>query len=137
MKQLQVPFLLLAGDTILNVIAETLDGVASHKIDVTPWRGNESKPEARFAIAYGPENIFLKYYVIESNPRAVYTKPNDPVYKDSCVEFFIALEEDDNYYNFEFNFLGNVLVGYGAGAKDRMMLPVTLVKKIKAQTVLR
>jgi hypothetical protein len=43
----------------------------------------------------------------------VYTQPNEPVYKDSCVEFFVSSPETKDYYNFEFNAIGNILAAVG------------------------
>jgi hypothetical protein len=137
MKQLKVSFLPYLSTTFLNLISDSLDAVSGHRIDIMPWQENEKVPQARFTIAYGEDSVFLKYYIHEKNPRAVYTSPNEPVYKDSCVEFFIAFEGESKYYNFEFNFLGNALVGYGSDGKDRILLPIDVIKKIQAQTVIR
>jgi hypothetical protein len=136
MKHIKASFFSLDKDTPLNTVAESLDGETFHSIDISPWQQRGREPLVRFAIAYGEECIFLKYRVTESNPRAVYTRPNDPVYKDSCVEFFIALDDDSKYYNFEFNFFGNALVGYGSNSTDRIFLSGALIKKIRTQTVL-
>ena len=46
----------------------------------------------------------------ETNPKAVYTKYNDPVYKDSCMEFFASFNPESNkYMNFEMNSNGAFL----------------------------
>jgi hypothetical protein len=38
--------------------------------------------------------------------RAVHTKDNETVHKDSCVEFFAKDPDSKYYYNFEFNCIG-------------------------------
>ncbi len=52
----------------------------------------------------------LKMTAMESDPTAIYTKYNDPVYKDSCLEFFVNFNTDNNkYMNFEMNSNGAFL----------------------------
>jgi len=36
----------------------------------------------------------------------------DPVYKDSCVEFFVKPKPDKGYFNFEFIAVGTLLCSY-------------------------
>ncbi len=61
---------------------------------------------------------------------ARYKHINDPVYKDSCVEFFIAFGDEKGYYNFEFNSVGTALCGYGEGKNNRQDLPVAIIATI-------
>jgi hypothetical protein len=63
--------------------------------------------------------------------QAKYRNINDPVYKDSCVEFFIAFNGEQQYYNLEFNCLGTCLAGFGQNQHDRKLLPKQQVSKIK------
>lgn len=138
MKQLSVSFLPGTNkNTPLNTISDLLDNCQCSGIDVSPWSNVKSLPEVKFAIAFGENSIFVKYYVIEKELKAVYSMPNDPVYKDSCVELFIALDEKGNYYNLEFNCLGIALVEFGAGREGRTLLPSSVIKKIQSQTILK
>lgn len=82
-----------------------------------------------FYIAYDDNNIYLKFMVNESNTKAVYTKINQPVWEDSCVEFFISFD-NENYYNLEFNCIGNCLCGYGSGRQNRERLDEKLLNQI-------
>ena len=61
--------------------------------------------------------------VQEPQVRAVNTDFNSSVWEDSCVEFFISLEGDVNYYNFEFNAIGTVLGAYGPDRNSREWIP--------------
>jgi hypothetical protein len=139
MKQLPVSFLTDADkNTPLNKLSDLLDKIRPiNNITVSPWNNYEHKPEVSFVIGYGPDAIFLKYYVTEKETKARYSVPNDPVYKDSCVEFFIAFEENGNYYNMEFNCLGNALIEFGPGRSGRTLLPASVIEKIQSQTVIR
>lgn len=86
--------------------------------------------EAGFNIGHDNDNIYLYYSVRERNIRAVHTGINDPVYEDSCVEFFISFE-GVNYYNIEANCIGTVLAGYGKSRADRILLEKDLVSNIR------
>ena len=53
----------------------------------------------------------------EQNPRAVYTEYNQPIYTDSCLEFFASWDqEQQKYLNMEMNANGALLSCVG---KDR------------------
>lgn len=61
----------------------------------------------------------------ESDPLALYTQDNDPVYTDSCMEFFACYQPenpDAGYINFEMNARGAVLSAYGRGRGERTPL---------------
>ncbi len=94
-----------------------------HLISHRNWEpsGPDKAPpvEASFDISHRGTAILLTYQVREGQIRAVNTEYNSPVYLDSCVEFFISLDEDPGYYNFEFNAIGTVLGSYGPGRHNR------------------
>lgn len=135
--RLIVPF--LPSVTFTHSIEELsvkADSLVKNRIDVTPWPEYEYKPNASFAIAHADQGVLLKYYVVEQNIRAVYSKPNEPVYKDTCVEFFISFGNETKYYNFEFNCIGTCRVGYGKNRTDRELLCDTVITKIKNYSVI-
>lgn len=103
-------------------------------IDNFPWKIVSPKPYVRFKIAHNNQSIFLHYDVWETETRAVYSNHNDPVYKDSCVEFFISFKGSPNYYNFEFNCLGTCLSSWGTDRNDRESLPLILIEQIQTLT---
>ena len=87
--------------------------------------------KAEFGIGFDDNNIYLSYAVEEQSTKAIYTEINDPVWEDSCVEFFISFDSE-NYYNLEFNCIGNVLVGYGNSDKTkRKQLDKNIIREIK------
>lgn len=120
----------------IEEVAELLKAYPSHAIDKQPWVEYASTAKVFFNIAYTDETILIRYSVCEKNIRSIYTNSNDPVYKDSCVEFFIALNNERAYYNFEFNCSGTVLAGYGEG-KDRELLPTNKLRLIKTYTKIK
>lgn len=73
----------------------------------------------KFKIGYTNQSILLKVFVKEDYVRARYSQPNDPVYRDSCFEFFISLDDEKSYYNFEFNCIGTTYLAFGKPGNNR------------------
>ncbi|GAA4441524.1 carbohydrate-binding family 9-like protein [Pontibacter saemangeumensis] len=132
MKNLDVPQVnQLSIDSPLSLVSETLDTLPQHALAETPWPTDYKTPEVRFAAAYNRDCLFLKYYVRENTVRALYLNTNDPVYKDSCVEFFVAFDGEPQYYNLEFNSLGTCLAGFGQSREDRQLLSESAIAQIR------
>ena len=67
----------------------------------------------------------LRMSCIERSPRAIYTGYNEPVYTDSCLEFFAAWAEgsptrDRRYMNMEMNARGTLLSCLGTDRHARV-----------------
>lgn len=97
----------------LELVAEILD------LEITPlhleevnWEEFPYKPEVTVQIAYNEDELFLRYQVKEQAVKAEITKSNDKVWTDSCVEFFLSPEGNDEYYNLETNCIGTALLGF-------------------------
>lgn len=89
------------------------------KVNTLNWKKFSYKPEVFFRIAHDGYNIYLKFYVSEDHLLAKHNQPNSATHKDSCVEFFIDLDQKGNYYNFEFNCIGTAHLAYGPNRKER------------------
>jgi len=89
------------------------------------WMDNKYRPVVLVKLCYTENYIFAKFLVNEKKVKAVYKNYGDPVYKDSCVEFFINPfpNHSEDYINIEVNAIGTLLIGAG---KDRNR---TLFKK--------
>lgn len=118
-------------------VSVILDGYERQHLHHAPWHKDDIRPQASFSIAYNDDEIYLKYYVIENTLKAEYSKFHDPVFEDSCVEFFIAFDDDPNYYNLEFNCMGTSRVQYGQHKTDRTCIPAGLLKTIRHQTFVK
>jgi len=134
-KSLHIPRLPgVNKSTSVGNISDLLDNLEGNPVNIELWP-NYSKyydvPKVSFKIAHGGDGIFIKYDVEEHEVLAKYRKTNDPVYKDSCVEFFIAFDNDKSYYNLEFNRLGTCLGGFGPHEESRTFLPAELLETIK------
>ena len=80
------------------------------------WLNNNYKPRVEVKLCYSNSNLHIYFKAFEDEITARYTQINDPVHKDSCVEFFVNLfpNKTDEYFNFEMNPLGTIHVGFGA-----------------------
>ena len=97
----------------LELVAETLElEVAPLRLDIVNWEEFPYQPEVSVQIAWNEDELFLQYSVSEQAVKAEITEPNGPVWTDSCVEFFLSPEGNDEYYNLEMNCIGTALLGF-------------------------
>lgn len=116
----------------LKVISDELDALpGKYRIETINWPEFNYKPEVYFSIAYGKNEIFLKYYVKENFVKAEKSETNQMVCEDSCVEFFVSPENDGIYYNLEFNPIGTCLLGTGTSRADSKRANPEIVSKIR------
>ncbi|MBQ8510199.1 MAG: hypothetical protein IJ493_09870 [Clostridia bacterium] len=106
-----------------------IDWAAQEKalIDIYKW-GGSFQPEAWGQVAYvktgdEKEGVYVHFFCAEANPRAIYHKHNEPVFKDSCMEFFFTMNDPDKsangYINIESNSDPTTLIAYGHDRYDR------------------
>lgn len=105
-------------------------------IDQYNWGGAyRPQSEARLCLIR-KEGFLLRIMSKEDHPRRVYEKAEDPVYKDSCLEFFVNFKPSESrsgYLNFECNANGALLCAYGDSNQNRksirsLGLPVPAAK---------
>lgn len=137
MSFLRVPYLNgINQHTPLREMEIVLNDAPRQQLAYAPWAEYPYHPEVQFAIAHGNDAVFIKYFVKEKTVRAVHHTLNSPVYKDSCVEFFIGFNNEPAYYNFEFNCIGAHLIGYGEDNQNRQFLPSHISPLIKYKAAL-
>lgn len=112
-------------------IDSVLNELEPQQIDEICWEKPYKTPTVNFVTAYHPQALMVKFYVEENTHQAIYQHANDPVFKDSCVEFFIAVDGSGSYYNFEFNSLGACLASYGENRYDRKKLHPAQIETIR------
>lgn len=96
----------------LTAAAEILKGSEEHPIACNNWQSRfPYAPEAAFRIAHNGKELFISFTVTEECTMARIREDNGEVWTDSCVEFFIAMDES-GYYNFEFSCIGRALLGF-------------------------
>ena len=77
--------------TILTPRTAEISGEPTRlEVDQTLWTAPGSAPETHAEVSWTPEALTCRLVTRESNPRTTYHEPNDPVHKDSCLEWFLA-----------------------------------------------
>lgn len=109
MNTLIVPFLADLDTLEMCSVSMCMSKLELFPIDVVDWPQVYSyKPEVHFSVAYSSRYIYVHFNVKGEGMKAVYTVNQSPVCKDSCVEFFLRVPGDDEYWNFEFNPIGTM-----------------------------
>ena len=97
----------------LDLIAETLNlEITPLPLEMINWKEFPYKPDVSVQIAYNESELFLQYLVNEQSVKAEIAESNGKVWTDSCVEFFLSPEGNDEYYNLEMNCIGTILLGF-------------------------
>ena len=97
----------------LELVAETLElEVTPLRLELVNWEEFPYLPEVSVLIAWNENELFLQYAVSEQTIKAEITESNGAVWTDSCVEFFLSPEGNDEYYNLEINCIGTALLGF-------------------------
>ena len=96
------------------------DVVPAAELRHTGWL-ETSDVTAKARVCLVGEDLWVRMEARESPIRATVTTPLDPVCADSCVEFFLAPWADDaRYFNFEWNPLGTLNLGFGSQRPARV-----------------
>ena len=116
----------LSGDRFPAERPEAWAGVEPLMITSYLWLKNGYEPRVEVRLGYTPDSLYVSFRVAERRVRASFTRFQDPVYKDSCVEFFVdpCPERSRGYINFEANALGTMLIAIGPDRHDRRPLTV-------------
>lgn len=86
----------------------------------TGWLA-ENEVRAAAQVCRMGEDLYVRLEAKEQPIRATVTSPIEPVCMDSCLEFFLApWAEDNRYFNFEFNPLGTLNLGFGGERASRV-----------------
>ncbi|MGC2064216.1 MAG: carbohydrate-binding family 9-like protein [Thermodesulfovibrionales bacterium] len=74
--------------------------------------GSSHRPRTAVKLCYSDAGISGIFRVDDRYVRCMRTAYMEPVYKDSCVEFFVRPRPGSGYFNFEFNCGGALLCSY-------------------------
>lgn len=91
------------------------------QIDNVLWDSDDSI-KASAQLCTNGEYLYVHMSAVEEEVRAQYTEPLSPVYEDSCLEFFFKAESQENYFNFEINPNGVMLLQYGPDRLNRFCI---------------
>ena len=74
-------------------------------------------------LAWDENALYVRLQAVEPHIRREYNGTLDPVWLDSCLEFFFCPEQHSNrYFNFECNPNGSLFVGFGNPSNERCRL---------------
>lgn len=134
MNAINIPYL----HALNNVDAQTASVILSaekeyHVINNVNWPLEFPYcPDSKFIIARSNRALYLKFQIEETNIRALYTNDQDPVWEDSCVEFFCQKPHSNTYMNFEFNCIGTCIATTRKGREiDVVPFPENQMKQIE------
>jgi hypothetical protein len=93
-------------------------------VDHYLWLTNGYRPLVEARLCWSAKFLYVKFRVGEKRAPVRYTEFQDPVYKDSCVEFFVDMfpEARLGYVNFEMNAAGVLLAAFGPDRGHRKPL---------------
>ena len=91
---------------------------------VYPWDENGYKPDVNFELSVSDTAFHLHIIAHEKNPKRVETRQLHHVHLDSCVEWFVIFdpENNDRYFNFEFNANGVIYAALGPNRQNRTLI---------------
>jgi len=121
MSGLKIPYLNeLSSDNPTFTASQLIASGAMIKIDRINWNEFPHLIDVKVYAGYDNQYLWLNYLVGSEVIRAICRADQEPVWQDSCVEFFIA--QGDFYRNFEFNCLGVCLSASGSDRHSRKSL---------------
>ncbi len=88
------------------------------------WLDNGYRPKVDVRLSYSERFLFVRFDVEERVVTIKHREFQAPVFKDSCVEFFIDAfpAKRRGYLNFETNAAGVLLAAFGPGRNERRPL---------------
>jgi Carbohydrate-binding family 9 len=103
---------------------EPWDKLPSVPVDHYLWLKNGYEPRVEAWLCWSRKFLYVRFRVGERKAPVRYREFQDPVYKDSCVEFFVDMfpEKSLGYANFEMNADGTLLAQFGPGRDRRKTL---------------
>lgn len=121
MSGLKIPYLKeMFSEPTAIIAGQLMASGAVIPIDKINWKEFPHLPDVKVYMGYCDQRLWLHYTVYNDFVRAVCRQDQDPVWQDSCVEFFV--KQGDIYHNFEFNSLGVCLSAFGPDriARERL-----------------
>lgn len=100
------------------------------EMGIYPWDETGYTPKATITMVYNEEFLRVRLQSPVTELTVLTNRDNGPVWEDNCLELFLAPYADHpDYINFECNPLCAMVIGKGAGRKERVSL-VSLLKPL-------
>ncbi len=92
-------------------------------VNTVNWKEYAYLPITVVDVARTDKNLYLRYFVKGYSLKASYGEDGSPVFKDSCVEFFVQPPDGScKYMNFEFNCIGTCDASYRQSCDEKKSL---------------
>ena len=132
----------MSANSVYNILVkDSVDFSDAPKAEIACYKWTEGYTPYAFAQVIYVRNLGLALHMeaFESDPKSVYTMYNQPVYTDSCLEFFVNCNpKQPLYINFEMNANGAFLSALRPGRKGKQPihelmsdLPAVMAKKFE------
>ena len=89
------------------------------------------QPICVFMMAYNDKAFYIHFFSHGHDLRAVNSTNLSPVAQDSCVEFFMQLPNNPEYWNFEFNCIGTVNASHRVERDNPQRLTDAQIRSIR------
>lgn len=136
---LQIPHLPVdLSSDLLDIRKALLSNGTPGKLQSQTWEAYKvdmGRVNVEFSIGFYDRTVCILFQVKEPEIRATYKKHLDPVFEDSCVEFFIG-DGEGRYLNVECNPHGAVLAGIGTSRNDRTWLGERFFSHLRVWTAM-
>lgn len=132
MKELYIKKIKVTPNLPANLVPECLDkeNIEWQSIKEVNWEAYSYAPKVEFRIAHAGDCLLVHYRVTEASVRAVAAQDDGRVWEDACCEFFVQPAEEGNYYNFECNCAGKLLL-HGGVKGDRPSAPENILRQVQ------
>ncbi len=132
----QIPEISRLNPNDLQTASRLLEQVKPNPIAFNNWSEDfPYQPQAGFRMAHNGQELFIRFSVREECTLAKITADNGEVWTDSCVEFFLTLD-DSGYYNFEFSCIGKALLGFRKERPHAVHAPQETMETIRRYSTL-
>ena len=132
----------MSANSVYNILVkDSVDFSDAPKAEIACYKWTEGYTPYAFAQVIYVRDLGLALHMeaYESDPKSVYTMYNQPVYTDSCLEFFVNCNpKQPLYINFEMNANGAFLSALRPGRKGKQPihelmsdLPAVMAKKFE------
>ena len=119
-----------------EVVDRAFDSVEPQKIACCNWADEYPyTPDVRFRMFHTGDYLMVRFDVAERYTAALVDEDNGRVWTDSCVEIFIAPDEE-TYYNFETSCIGHMLLGAHRRGEKTVPAPPEVLASVKRHTSL-
>ncbi len=121
----------------LDKLPEDWSSIEKALMDETPWVKDYVPVTYGQVVFVKNDGFYIRMTCEEKEPKATYTKWMDPVYKDSCMEFFACFDANSKaYINVEVNSLGTALSQCGVKGKrttvsETLGYPLVVAAEVK------